>query len=156
MPDVMYLIIFLKKKVFVTFITLLCGASFYWVFYTIDKHYSVAYGLSLTCFEKEYRVLIMRILWKWENQHNRYALRKYGFLASWNNISHSKGQNWAAQSVSSFLSNLVSSLSFGASIVINSLNYILTGMYFRHRVMYLLKWNPIFLQKLFEYNKFKI
>lgn len=47
-------------------------------------------------------------------------------------------------------------LSFGASIVINSLNYILTGMYFRRRVMCLLKWNPIFLQKLFEYNKFKI
>lgn len=46
-------------------------------------------------------------------------------------------------------------LSFGASIVINLLNYTLTGMYFRHRVMYLLKWNPIFLQKLFKYNKFK-
>lgn len=47
-------------------------------------------------------------------------------------------------------------LSFGASIVISLLNYILTGMYFRLRVMYLLKWNPISLQKLFEYNKFKI
>lgn len=47
-------------------------------------------------------------------------------------------------------------LSFGATIVISSLNYIPTGMYFRHRVMHLLKWNPIFLQKLFEYNKFKI
>lgn len=107
-PDVIYLIIFVFKKfrnfhyssvccIFIEHLRQLISIiqwHMVWVWRALKRVQSF---------------LIMRILWKWENQHNRYALRKYGFLASWNNISHSKGQNWAVQSVGSFLSNLVSS-----------------------------------------------
>lgn len=104
-----YLYSFKKKKVFVTFIILLYAASFIEHFRQLISIIQWHMVWVWRALKRVQSFLIMRILWKWENQHNRYALRKYGFLASWNNISHSKGQNWAVQSVSSFLSNLVSS-----------------------------------------------
>lgn len=96
-------------KVFVTFIILLYAASFIENFRQLIRIIQWHMVWVWRALKRVQSFLIMRILWKWENQHNRYALKKYGFLASWNNILHSKGQNWAVQSVSSFLSNLVSS-----------------------------------------------
>lgn len=128
----------------------------YWAFETIDKYYSVAYGLSLTCFEKSTEFSDNEDSVKMGKPAQQICFEKVWVFSILKQYITLKGTELGCTICWLILVQSGLLLSFGASIVINSLNYILTGMHFGHRVMYLLKWNPIFLQKLFECNKFKI